>query len=44
VRAQEALERFGVLAELRADRLFHSVDEATNRLAAEAEVEGTSDR
>lgn len=36
VRAQESLERFGVLAELRSDRLFYSVDEATKRLAPDA--------
>jgi sulfate permease, SulP family len=40
VRAQEALERFGVLAALGADRLFHSVDEATKALAPDTAVEG----
>jgi len=38
VRAQEALERFGALAELGGDRLFHSVDEATRGLAPNARV------
>jgi MFS superfamily sulfate permease-like transporter len=37
VRAQEALERFGVLAELGEGHLFRSVDEATRALAPEAE-------
>ncbi|MGA8169401.1 MAG: SulP family inorganic anion transporter [Methylocystis sp.] len=36
VRAQAALENFGVMATLRADRLFHSVDEATRKLAPDA--------
>ena len=38
VRAQEALERFGVLATLGQGRLFHSVDEATRTLAPDAAV------
>jgi MFS superfamily sulfate permease-like transporter len=38
VRAQAALERFGVLATLRQGRLFHSVDEATRALAPDAAV------
>ena len=38
VRAQEALKSFGVMATLGKDRLFHSVDEATRKLAPEAEV------
>jgi SulP family sulfate permease len=38
VRAQAALENFGVMATLGQDRLFHSVDEATRKLAAEAAV------
>ncbi|MGC1862391.1 MAG: hypothetical protein WA733_15065 [Methylocystis sp.] len=36
VRAQAALESFGVMATLGPDRLFHSVDEATRKLAVEA--------
>lgn len=42
IRAQEALVRFGVMAELRPDRLFYSVDEATKQLALDAAVEQTS--
>ena len=38
VRAQAALERFGVLATLGRGRLFHSVDEATRTLAPDAAV------
>jgi MFS superfamily sulfate permease-like transporter len=38
VRAQAALEHFGVMATLGRDRLFHSVDEATRKLAPEAAV------
>jgi MFS superfamily sulfate permease-like transporter len=38
VRAQAALESFGVMATLGQDRLFHSVDEATRKLAPEAAV------
>jgi len=38
VRAQAALERFGVLAALGQGRLFHSVDEATRTLAPDAAV------
>jgi len=38
VRAQEALERFGVLATLGQGRLFHSVDHATRALAPDAAV------
>ena len=38
VRAQEALKSFGVMATLGEDRLFHSVDEATRKLAPEAAV------
>ncbi len=38
VRAQAALENFGVMAILGADRLFHSVDEATRKLAQDAAV------
>ncbi len=38
VRAQAALENFGVMATLGADRLFHSVDEATRKLAQDAAV------
>jgi sulfate permease, SulP family len=38
VRAQAALERFGVLATLGQGRLFHSVDEATRTLAPDAAV------
>jgi len=38
VRAQAALERFGVLATLGEGRLFHSVDEATRTLAPDAAV------
>jgi sulfate permease, SulP family len=34
VRAREALERFGILAQLGPDRLFHSVDDAVRSLAA----------
>ena len=40
VRAQAALESFGVMATLGKDRLFHSVDEATRKLAPEAAVTG----
>ena len=40
VRAQAALESYGVMATLGRDRLFHSVDEATRKLAAEAAVMG----
>jgi MFS superfamily sulfate permease-like transporter len=40
VRAQAALENFGVMATLGKDRLFHSVDEATRKLAPEAAVMG----
>ena len=40
VRAQAALESFGVMATLGEDRLFHSVDEATRKLAPEAAVMG----
>ncbi len=40
VRAQAALESFGVMATLGQDRLFHSVDEATRKLAPEAAVMG----
>ena len=36
VRAQEGLERFGILAQLGENRLFHSVDEATRALAPDA--------
>ncbi len=36
VRAQAALERFGVLTTLGKSRLFHSVDEATRTLAPDA--------
>ncbi len=38
VRAQEALSRFGIMDELTRERLFHSVDEATRRLAPGATV------
>lgn len=38
VRAQAALERFGVLKELGEGRLFRSVDEATRALAPDAEA------
>jgi len=38
LRAQETLERFGVMAELGAERLFHSVDEATRVLAPGAAI------
>ena len=41
VRAQAALESFGVMATLGRDRLFHSVDEATRKLAPEAAVMGS---
>ncbi len=41
VRAQAALENFGVMATLGEDRLFHSVDEATRKLAPEAAVMGS---
>ncbi len=37
-RAEEALEKFGVLATLGQDRLFHSVDDATRQLAQNAAV------
>ena len=40
VRAQAALESFGVMATLGQDRLFHSVDEATRKLAPRAPVMG----
>ena len=40
VRAQAALESYGVMATLGRDRLFHSVDEATRQLAPEAAVMG----
>ena len=40
VRAQAALENFGVMATLGQDRLFHSVDEATRKLAVDAAVMG----
>jgi MFS superfamily sulfate permease-like transporter len=43
VRAQEALKSFGVMATLGEDRLFHSVDEATRKLAPEAAVLGVPD-
>jgi len=41
VRAQAALENFGVMATLGQDHLFHSVDEATRKLAPEAAVMAT---
>jgi len=43
VRAQEALENFGVARQLGAERFFHSVDEATRALAPDAEVERVFD-
>ena len=42
VRAQTALEDFGVMAELHPERLFHSVDEATRALSPGAQVIETS--
>ncbi len=42
VRAQAALESFGVMAILGAGRLFHSVDEATRKLAPGAQVKSAS--
>lgn len=39
VRAQEAIQRFGVLAKLGSDRLFHSVNEALIALAPDAAAE-----
>jgi SulP family sulfate permease len=35
VRAQDALQRFGIMAALGEDRIFHSVDEAIRKLAPE---------
>ncbi len=40
VRAQAALEKFDLMATLGQDRLFHSVDEATRKLAVDAAVVG----
>jgi sulfate permease, SulP family len=40
VRARRALERFGVMADLGSDNLFHSVDEAARVLARRPLSEG----
>jgi sulfate permease, SulP family len=44
LRAQAALENFRVMATLGADRLFHSVDEATRKLTPEAAVTAAARR